>query len=159
MYCQLYHPTTSRRTARSETSYVTVGIFGSEQSPSRRPHSVIMGRQFRIYLAGESVYMCRACGNHLAVGEFLISKVGDPYGLEWNCIRLAILLLYSSLAQHPPRRIAMADIAVAILRTARAGITSTSRVSLGHLSAQNALTTCLLPLVAFPPIMLFHISQ
>lgn len=34
-----------------------------------------MGRTFRIYLAGESVYVCKKCGNHLAVGESLLSKV------------------------------------------------------------------------------------
>lgn len=35
-----------------------------------------MGRTYRIYLAGESVLMCRHCGNHLAVSEGIISKVG-----------------------------------------------------------------------------------
>ncbi|ORY34683.1 putative yippee-like protein [Naematelia encephala] len=33
-----------------------------------------MGRTFRIYLAGESVFLCRQCGNHLAVGESVLSK-------------------------------------------------------------------------------------
>lgn len=33
-----------------------------------------MGRQHRIYLAGESVFVCRDCGNHLAVGESVLSK-------------------------------------------------------------------------------------
>ncbi|OXG48341.1 hypothetical protein C355_04288 [Cryptococcus neoformans Th84] len=33
-----------------------------------------MGRTYRIYLAGESVLMCRHCGNHLAVSEGIISK-------------------------------------------------------------------------------------
>lgn len=34
-----------------------------------------MGKQYRVYLAGESVFVCRQCGNHLAVGESVISKV------------------------------------------------------------------------------------
>jgi hypothetical protein len=34
-----------------------------------------MGRSFRVYLAGESVFVCRHCNNHLAVGESVLSKV------------------------------------------------------------------------------------
>jgi hypothetical protein len=34
-----------------------------------------MGRQFRIYLAGESVFCCKQCGNHLAVLESIVSRV------------------------------------------------------------------------------------
>jgi hypothetical protein len=34
-----------------------------------------MGRVFRSYLAGESVFSCRSCGNHLAVRESVISDV------------------------------------------------------------------------------------
>ena len=37
-----------------------------------------MGRTFRIYLAGEYVYCCRECGNHLAVSESVISTVSRP---------------------------------------------------------------------------------
>ncbi|WRT69723.1 uncharacterized protein IL334_006713 [Kwoniella shivajii] len=33
-----------------------------------------MGRTFRVYLAGESVLLCRQCGNHLAVSEGVMSK-------------------------------------------------------------------------------------
>lgn len=35
-----------------------------------------MGRTNRIYLAGEAVFTCRSCGNHLAVGESVMSNVG-----------------------------------------------------------------------------------
>lgn len=41
-----------------------------------------MGRTYRIYLAGESVLMCRHCGNHLAVSEGIISKVGKTLHSE-----------------------------------------------------------------------------
>lgn len=34
-----------------------------------------MGRQFRTYLAGEIVFCCRQCGNHLAVVESVMSRV------------------------------------------------------------------------------------
>lgn len=34
-----------------------------------------MGKQFRVYLAGETVFMCKICGNHLAVAEAVLSKV------------------------------------------------------------------------------------
>lgn len=37
-----------------------------------------MGRSFRIYLAGEIVFVCRKCQNHLAVGEQVESKVRCP---------------------------------------------------------------------------------
>ncbi|WOO82202.1 yippee-like protein [Vanrija pseudolonga] len=33
-----------------------------------------MGRSFRVYLAGEAVFLCRKCGNHLAVHENVESK-------------------------------------------------------------------------------------
>jgi hypothetical protein len=34
-----------------------------------------MGHSFRVYLAGESVFVCKHCQNHLAVGESVLSKV------------------------------------------------------------------------------------
>ncbi|KLT38798.1 yippee-like protein, partial [Cutaneotrichosporon oleaginosum] len=33
-----------------------------------------MGRSYRTYLAGETVYVCRGCGNHLAVQESVMSR-------------------------------------------------------------------------------------
>ncbi|EIW71377.1 hypothetical protein M231_04762 [Tremella mesenterica] len=33
-----------------------------------------MGRQFRVYLAGESVFVCKQCGNHLTVKEGILSN-------------------------------------------------------------------------------------
>lgn len=39
-----------------------------------------MGRSFRVYLAGEAVFLCRKCGNHLAVHENVESKVGSGAG-------------------------------------------------------------------------------
>lgn len=41
-----------------------------------------MGRSFRVYLAGETVYVCRGCGNHLAVQESVMSRVsqGTEFG-------------------------------------------------------------------------------
>jgi hypothetical protein len=36
-----------------------------------------MGKQFRVYLAGETVFMCKICGNHLAVAEAVLSKVSQ----------------------------------------------------------------------------------
>ena len=35
----------------------------------------IMGRTSRIYLAGEATFLCRQCGNHLAVKESVMSTV------------------------------------------------------------------------------------
>jgi hypothetical protein len=56
------------------------GTLSPFQTQPRTGHplplvSRVMGRQFRIYLAGESVYVCRQCGTHLTVSEALISKV------------------------------------------------------------------------------------
>lgn len=48
---------------------------------ARLPHFDLqsdMGHTYRTYLAGESVYVCRACHNHLAVGESVLSKVSTP---------------------------------------------------------------------------------
>lgn len=36
-----------------------------------------MGRTFRVYLAGESVFCCRQCNAHIAVSESVISKVSS----------------------------------------------------------------------------------
>ncbi|KAL7425185.1 hypothetical protein Q5752_000873 [Cryptotrichosporon argae] len=33
-----------------------------------------MGRVFRLYLAGEAVFVCKQCRNHLAVSESVISR-------------------------------------------------------------------------------------
>jgi hypothetical protein len=41
-----------------------------------------MGRSYRTYLAGETVYVCRSCGNHLAVQESVMSRVSVVQ--EWE---------------------------------------------------------------------------
>ncbi|OWZ60600.1 hypothetical protein AYX14_07126 [Cryptococcus neoformans] len=58
-----------------------------------------MGRTYRIYLAGESVLMCRHCGNHLAVSEGIISKVGKTLCSEAGG-KPVHGLLYQFTGQH-----------------------------------------------------------